>query len=218
MLSGIERLLAADGIALIEVQYLPDFLVNNAFDLVYHEHRHFFSLTSLRDAAARWGLHVVDACLSERQGGSLRVTLAKHPVPLLPLVEAIYKEERWLSTDMAYCGMQGRVERIRTRLCELLDREAAAGRIVAGYGAPAKATTLLSFCGIAPALSHVVDTTTAKQGRYIPGTRLEIVAPGARPHPDTYLLLAWNYMPQIVRGNRDFSGEWIVPIPAPVIV
>jgi SAM-dependent methyltransferase len=218
VLAGIERLLDTDGIAIIEVRYLPDLLVNNAFDLVYHEHRNFFSLASLRAATAPWGLHVIDARLTGRQGGSLRVTISRQPVSVAPAVEAIERSEHWLSADDAYAGLQGHAERIRARLCELLDHEAAAGRTVAGYGAPAKATTLMNYCGIAPMLTHVIDTTTAKQHRYIPGTGLEIVAPGARPHPDTYLLLAWNYLSQIVRGNRDFKGGWIVPIPTPIVL
>src|SRR5512139_3351030 len=108
--------------------------------------------------------------------------------------------------------MQGRAERIRDRLLELLDEQAGT---VAGYGAPAKATTLLNFCGItAVDLDFVVDTTAAKQGRHIPGTGIPIVAPNAAPDADVFLLLAWNYQRQIVRGNP--GREWIVPIPAPV--
>src|SRR6266702_4409800 len=51
VLAGIAYALVDDGVAFIEVQYLPDMLVNNAFDLVYHEHRNFFSLTSIWKAA-----------------------------------------------------------------------------------------------------------------------------------------------------------------------
>jgi SAM-dependent methyltransferase len=213
VLAGIKTLLAPDGIAMVEVQYLPDLLVNNAFDLVYHEHRNFFSLSALEHAAGRWDLHVVDAELTDRQGGSLRVTLSRQPKGN-PRVDAIRASEGWLGSFGAYEGMQGRAERIRFRLLELLD---AAPGSVGGYGAPAKATTLLSFCGITRTdLEFVVDTTPAKQGRYIPGTGIPIVAPAAAPAVGTFLLLAWNYAPQIMRNNP--GREWIVPIPAPVVL
>lgn len=217
VLAGIRALLAHDGIAMVEVQYLPDLLVNNAFDLVYHEHRNFFSLSSLEQAALRHGLYIADAALTDRQGGSLRVTLTTTARPSAA-VDAIRASERWLNSWGAYDGVQGRVDRIRTRLIDLVVGETLAGRTVAGYGAPAKATTLLNYCGLdALHLTHCVDTTAAKQGRHIPGTGIPIVAPAdVQQQPDTYLLLAWNYAGPIMRHNP--GPRWIVPIPAPVLL
>ena len=217
VLAGMSLLLASDGHAVVEVQYLPDLLINNAFDLVYHEHRNFFSLTTLERAALRHGLHVVDAHLTDRQGGSLRVVLSKKSAPI-DVVGGLRESETWLETFSAYDGMQGRAERIRARLLGLIDDERALGSRVVGYGAPAKATTLLNFCGLGREhIVFVTDTTPAKQGRYIPGVGIEIRAPESidRNEVDTFLLLAWNYLPQIVR-QQGFTGRWIVPIPVPI--
>lgn len=223
MLAGIGVLLADDGIAMIEVQYLPDLLVNNAFDLVYHEHRNFFSVGSLAAAAAPWGLHLVDAELTDRQGGSLRATFARRG-EMSGRATWIRQQEHWLDNLGAYDGMQGRAERVRARLWDVVMAEKTTGRRVAGYGAPAKATTLLNFCDLDRGmLTHVVDTTEAKQGRHIPGTGLRIVAPDATDvePPDTLLLLSWNYASTIVRREREFldrGGRWILPIPAPEVI
>ena len=215
VLAGIRHLLHPDGVAMVEVQYLPDLLVNNAFDLVYHEHRNFFSLSSLEQAALRHDLHVVDARLTDRQGGSLRVTLSRR-ADHNPAVDRLRHSERWLNSWSAYEGMQGRVERIRARLLDLLDVEVRAGRTLACYGAPAKATTLFAYCGIdVNVLPFAVDTTAAKQGRYIPGARIPIVAPdvfGA----DVFLLASWNYAATIMRNNP--GHRWVVPIPAPQVL
>lgn len=217
VLAGIRALLAPDGVAMVEVQYLPDLLVNNAFDLVYHEHRNFFSLSSLEQAAQRHGLFVADAQLTDRQGGSLRVTLTTNPIPSAR-VDAIRASERWLQSWGAYEGMQGRVERIRTRLVDLIAAERAADRIVAGCGAPAKATTLLNFCGLTRnELRLVTDTTPAKRGRHIPGTGIPILAPvEVTGGVDTYVCLAWNYTRTMIRNNP--RPRWIVPIPAPMLL
>jgi SAM-dependent methyltransferase len=212
VLAGISALLHPDGIAMVEVQYLPDLLVNNAFDLVYHEHRNFFSLSSLEQAALRHGLHVADAELTDRQGGSLRVTLSHHATHS-PTADRIRHSERWLNSWSAYEGMQGRVERIRTRLWDAITDQG----VVGGYGAPAKATTLLNYCGItARELAYVVDSTPAKQGRYIPGTGIPIVPEGNSGRPDVWLLLSWNYARQIIANNP--GQRWIVPIPAPMVL
>ncbi len=227
VLAGIAYALVDDGVAFIEVQYLPDMLVNNAFDLVYHEHRNFFSLTSIWKAARAHGLYVVDAQLTSRQGGSLRVTLRHDTQMQRPhdRLRELRASEWWLTTrDLAaYLGVQGRVERVRTRLLNEIHKLPG---VLAGYGAPAKATTLLNFCGIdGTTLDYVVDSTPAKQGRFIPGTGILIVAPTdwlERPPPDTYLLLSWNYAREIIRqsepGFGEGCGRWLVPIPAPMML
>jgi SAM-dependent methyltransferase len=217
VLAGVAHVLAPNGLAFVEVQYLPDLLVNNAFDLVYHEHRNFFSLTSLEYALWRHDLRVLDAQLTDRQGGSLRVTVGhRDRAPLTSAgylnVEHLRLSEEWLSSFGAYEGMQGRAERIRERLLDMLtDRQ---DRVVALYGAPAKATTLLNFCGLTYAdLPFCWDTTAAKQGRHIPGTGIEIRAPWQGARPDVFLLASWNYARSIIRGHPGF--DWIMPFPAP---
>lgn len=221
--AGIDELLTFSGTAYVEVQYFPDLLLNNAFDLVYHEHRNFFTLTSLHAAARMHNLYVNDAELTDRQGGSLRVKLSRHAGASERAV-ALRNSESWLTDTNVYAGLQGRAERLRTRLVQLLENEYSSHRIVVGYGAPAKATTLLNFCGIdTKRMSFVIDTTEAKQRRYIPGTRLLIYSPEdvAEEHVDTYLLLAWNYQREIMRNEQQFTidgGRWIVPVPTPVLL
>lgn len=223
VLEGISVLLSADGVAMIEVQYLPDLLVNNAFDLVYHEHRNFFSLSSLEKAAMRHGLYVSDVELTDRQGGSLRATLTRGRKST-PLVDSVRASESWLRGTGAYEGLQGRAERIRTRLRDLVFSDIDRGKLVAGFGAPAKATTLLNFCGMDRNwLSFVVDSTPAKQGRYIPGTGIPILSyqDVNLADVDTFVLLAWNYARQIMAANPGHSsrgGSWIIPEPAPIVL
>jgi novobiocin biosynthesis protein NovU/D-mycarose 3-C-methyltransferase len=211
VLAGIAHLLRDNGIAMVEVQYLPDMLVNNAFDLVYHEHRNFFSLSSLESAAATHGLRVHDVELTDRQGGSLRVALSRQLSPTSRVFK-VRMSEQWLNDFSAYAGMQGRAERIRTRLQDLVIGD------VAAYGAPAKLTTLVAFCGFDVEHLHwCVDTTPAKQGRFIPGTHIEIYPPGEPDVPrDGFLLAAHNYAAPIMAANP--GNRWILPIPAPVLI
>lgn len=216
-LAGVRHLLTDDGRAMIEVQYVGDLLLNSAFDLVYHEHRNFFSVTSLAAAAARYGLILREHVTTDRQGGSIRALFtpgrpAPAPAPSL--------SERWLTNLSAYRGMQGRAERIKERLQACLSE--FRGGVVAGYGAPAKLTTMAAFCNLDAAdIAWISDTTTAKQGRYLPGTSIPIVAPGTYEDPDAYCLFSWNYAGAIMRKERKFTeagGKWIIPIPAPVIL
>lgn len=220
MLAGIAHLMDDESVAWVEVQYLPDLLVNNAFDLAYHEHRNFFSLTSLEAAAIRHGLFAIDAQLTDRQGGSLRVALGRsyQLASRADRVNRLLNSEFWLDSFGAYEGMQGRAERIRDRLVHIIDREP---KPIAVYGAPAKATTLLNFCGLTSfELEWCVDSTPAKQGRYIPGTGIPIHIPPpdpwGQPPPGAYLLAAWNYAGVIIANNP--GNRWILPLPAPVLL
>lgn len=224
LFTGISYLLADDGVAVVESQYVGDLLTGNMFDHVYHEHRVFYSLTSMMLVAGQHDLVPVDVELVEPQGGSVQVTFARGRAgaKASPRVEALVDREKWLRRSETYAGFQGRVDRIRDRLLELLDAERSAGRRIAGYAAAAKSTTLLNYCGVGPAyLDYVVDTTPYKIGRLTPGTHVSVVAPGDEPEPDTYLLLAWNYLGPVLRREREFTasgGRWVVPIPAPVLL
>jgi len=138
MLAGISLLLDDDGVAYVEVQYLPDLLLHNAIDVVYHEHRNFFSLHSLAAAADMHGLHVNTVQFTSRQAGSIRVTMSHRPGAPGVVTRAL-EAEAWLAKPGALTGLQGRAERLRDRLRDILNTMPDA--VVAGYGAPAKATT-----------------------------------------------------------------------------
>jgi SAM-dependent methyltransferase len=233
-LEGVRYALQPDGVAIFEVQYLPDLLLGNAFDLVYHEHRSFFSLTALRALFASHGLTVCDVKQHEMQGGSIRV-VARHAGPHVHpehSVNHLLRAEAWLGTSGTtnpFSGVQGRVNRIRDRLRTLLAREGS--RTVVGYAASAKATTLLSFVGLdVDRIAYMVDTTPVKWGRYMPGTSIPILDPteaaetatiGGLRRPDTYLLTVGNYLPATLRREAAFlaaGGRIISPLPVPTII
>jgi hypothetical protein len=138
----------------------------------------------------------------------------------------------WLAREQAaglgeaatYDAFRERVGRNREALVWLLKERRAAGRRIAGYGAPAKAATLLGYCGIGPELlDFVADRSPLKHGRTVPGTRVPIV-PVERieeSRPDDLLVLAWNLLDEIVEqqsAHRRRGGAFIVPIPEPRVL
>lgn len=222
-LLGVSLLLDREGVAVIEFQYFPDLFFGNEWDHVYHEHRSFFSLTTVATMASRAGLTVVDAVNSPRQGGSLRVTLKLSPATPHHRVEAMLARELRMSlgSPVTYANWQARVEYTRDRVRELIWEYVAQGKTVWGYGASAKSSTLLNYCGLDPTyLKAVEDTTPYKIGCYTPGTHIPIVSP-SEEKPDAYLLLVWNYLEGVIRRERRYmeqGGHFIVPIPHPVVL
>lgn len=221
LFGGIADLLGPDGIAVVEVQYLGDLLLGNQFDHVYHEHRWFFGVGSLSRVLSRHDLRIDQVHRIPSQGGSIRVVCRKaHPGERPPLRRPSEQtlEDSWAS----YQAMQARVDYLRDVLLQLLDAELDAGRRVAGYGATAKSTTLLNYCGIGPdRLEYVEDLTPYKQGRVTPGTHVPIRGSKDAATPDTYLLLAWNYLPGILKREQPFlahGGRLLVPVPVPTLL
>lgn len=206
-LHGIKAMLAPDGVAIIEAQNVQDLIFGNMFDHVYHEHRFYFSADTLYRAVRHAGLFPVAVERTPMQSGSIRMTVQK-------TADTWWTGEACRLTS-CIVNLQARADYLRDRLIDALVQEANLG-VVAGWAASAKSATLLNFCGIGPDLvRYIVDTTPAKIGRYAPGTHIPIVGPDA-PDPDTFLLLAHNYISRI--RHDPFKGRWLVPIPNPVVL
>ncbi|GAA2711040.1 methyltransferase domain-containing protein [Micromonospora olivasterospora] len=222
VLAGVDTLLTADGVFVFEEPYLGTIVERTAFDQIYDEHVFYFTVRSVRELARRFGFELVDVAPTPLHGGELRYTLARpgrrRPSPAV---------EQWLdrerATGLAHPRTVERfaeaVRRVRTDLVATLERLAAEGRRVVGYGAPGKSTTVTNYCGIGPALlPFICDSTPAKQGRVVPGARIPIAPPEAfrAPYPDFALLFAWNHAEEIMAKERDFAergGRWIVYVP-----
>jgi SAM-dependent methyltransferase len=218
-LDGVRVMLARDGVAAIEFQDFAALAAGCQFDHVYHEHRFFYSLASFSRMAARCGLELFDFDRSLVQGGSIRAYLRRGTYQ--STVAAVVTDP-WLEHAGVYKAMQGRAEFARERIRSLVSLELDEGRVIAGYGATAKACTLLNFCDLGPSqVRWVGDTTAGKIGRFVPGTGIPIQAFGEDRPPDTYLLTAWSYFSSVVRREAEFlrgGGKFILPGAVPVIL
>lgn len=212
---GLRILLADDGVLSVEVQDVGALLLGNGFDLVYHEHRFFFSVETLGHVLASHGLFMTSATRTTAQGGSIRATFGS--------TGRVWADDAWLRSLDTYSGFAGRVAALSDRLSALVRQEREDGRRVIGYGAPAKSCTLLNFCGLgADSIDVIHDATPAKDGRFAPGTGIPITTDSLPAGENvTALLLSHNYLPGILRRERRFideTGRFIVPLPVPVVI
>ena len=124
-----------------------------------------------------------------------------------------------LKTPDAYRMLQGQADRIRDELRVFLEEARSAGRSVAAYGAAAKGNTLLNYAGIGSDLiEFVADRNPAKQGKYLPGSHIEIVPEGrlASARPDYVLVLPWNLLPEVedqLSYVKEWSGALVTAVP-----
>jgi len=207
--AGFAMLLKAGGVATFEFPHLVQLMDHGQFDTIYHEHFSYLSLTAVRSIFARAGLQLFDVQELPTHGGSLRVFVQRIDAPNHPLSESVdamlrHETEVGIRTKSYYGGLQARAERIRDQLIQFLRQAKAEGCSVIGYGAAAKGNTLLNFAGVGSDLVRcIVDLNPAKQGMFMPGSRIPIVGRDIldRENPDYLLVLPWNILSEVRQQN-----------------
>lgn len=225
--AGVATLLKPAGAAVFEFPYLKDLLDDAEFDTIYHEHQCYFSLKAVQTVFKKHGLEVSDVQHEDIHGGSLRVWFSRRgsrPVSRA-VTDLLAAEQAWgVETEAPYTTLAASVQKLRSKLIELLDSIKAGGQRVAAYGAAAKGVTLTSYCGIGRQyLDYVVDRSPHKQGLRFPVDGLPIFAPEKliEDKPDYTLLLTWNFADEILAQQAEYralGGRFIVPVPEPKIV
>jgi SAM-dependent methyltransferase len=221
---GIAIMLVEDGVAEIEVPYVRDLIDDLEFDTIYHEHLCYFSITALDTLFRRHGLSVERVQRLPIHGGSIRLTVSRHPNAGSVGAYLEQEEADGLNGIDYYRAFAGRVAELRGALRAKLVKLRSEGRRVAAYGAAAKGTVLLNASGIGSDLiDFVADKSPHKQGKFMPGVGIPIVPPEwlLQESPEYVLLLVWNLKDEIVREQRaylDAGGRFIIPIPVPTEV
>ncbi len=209
---GVKIVLKQGGTLVIEVASFEDMVIKGQIDAVYHEHYYYFTQSSLVDILRDAGLTVVRVSSDPAQGGSTRI-IAMHPI-VRSRIRVRMIPARHLST------LPQRVKQHRKTLLSLI--RAYRGKTLIGFGAPAKAVTLLNWIGAGKEdISFIVDSTPIKHGRVIPGTTIPVYAEShiRNTQVDAIIILAWNYRDEIVSKISHLIGRKIpVIVPFPSLV
>ncbi|CUW38103.1 SAM-dependent methyltransferase [Magnetospirillum sp. XM-1] len=228
VVDGVRGLLSPSGVFVFEVSYLVDVFENTLFDTIYHEHLDYHSVGPLIRFFAAKGMELVEAIRVGSHGGSLRgiaqLKGGPHKVGA-SVAEAVALEEK-LGLDKAatLSKFAADIEALGAELNALLKTLKAQGKRIGGFGAPAKATTLMYHFGIGPELiDFIIDDSPLKQGLYSPGMHIPVVssADGFAKKPDYLVILAWNFAQAIIGKNAAFrtgGGKFIIPIPKVEVV
>jgi SAM-dependent methyltransferase len=220
---GLKAALKPGGTLTLEFPHLMQLIENVQFDTIYHEHFSYLSVYSVSRILQNAGLRVLDVEELSTHGGSLRVFACHFDDERrsTSAVECLLQREDYAGLrDMAtYKEFQLKVNRIKNELLVFLIEQKRLGKTVAGFGAAAKGSTLLNFAGINPdLLPFISDSSTSKQGKFMPGSHIPILSPAAvdDQRPDFLFILPWNIRDEIISANshiRQWGGQFVTAIP-----
>lgn len=221
--AGFALLLKPAGVATFEFPHLLQMVRQCQFDTAYHEHYSYLSLGTVSRIFAANGLQVFDVERLPTHGGSLRVYARRSDAAGVASshVARLLDDERQagMTGPDFYAGFQREAVRIKHELLDFLLQARREGLRVAAYGAAAKGNTLLNFAGVrADLLPYVVDLNPAKQGRYLPGSRIPVVdeARLKAERPERVLVLPWNLRDEItgqLEYIRTWGGRFVTAVP-----
>jgi len=223
--AGFALLLKEDGQATFEFPHLLRLVAGNQFDTIYHEHYSYLSLSAVTRIFSANGLAVFDVEEHPTHGGSLRVFAQRSDTGKRQrngrVDELLQREQHsGMLADDFYARFQQAAEGVKDAFLAFLLDAKKRGKSVAAYGAAAKGNTLMNFAGLRPDLiEFVVDRNPAKQGRYLPGSRIPIFAEAhlRERRPDYVVILPWNLRQEVVAQLayiRDWGGRFVTAVPA----
>jgi hypothetical protein len=222
--AGFRHVLKPEGVLTFEFPHLLNLIEQVQFDTIYHEHFSYLSLLAVEAVLQAGGLRPFDVELLPTHGGSLRLFCCHAGAGFQDTAALAALREREAAAGLdqiaTYEGFTPRVEAVRASFLDFLRTAQAEGRRVAAYGAAAKGNTFLNYCGVtAPQIVAAFDANPVKQGRYLPGSHVPVLAPDAAGDvsPDYLLILPWNLQAEIrqqLAYIADWGGRFVVASPA----
>jgi hypothetical protein len=224
VIRGIKLALKDDGVFVVQFMYAGTMVEKLNFDGIYHEHLCYYTLKSLNNLLKPYGFNIFDAYYSEIHSGSVIAKVSKS--------DLIVKTERYkemIKTDSKYSKdsflefaktVEGKRDNLKNLLTKI--KEGTPEVKIYAYGAPAKGNTLLNYFNIDNQLvDKCVEVNDLKIGLYLPNTHIQIIRESSEDVPDYYLLLAHNFVDEIIERNKeliDNGVKFIIPFPEVKII
>jgi nucleoside-diphosphate-sugar epimerase/AraC-like DNA-binding protein len=212
MTETISMLLNKNGTFIIEVQYLLNTLKDLSFDNIYHEHVNYWSVTTLKKYLSKFNLQIYKVEKINTHGGSIRVFINKNNSRKINNSVKIFvgaEKKYGIHKFKTFENFQKKVENLKGNFLKNINKMSEKDSL-AGYGAPAKASTMLNFFGITNQIKFIIDDNKLKNKKYIPGTEIKILNKENIPfNPDKIIVFAWNFYKEIKKNNKNICSNFV---------
>ena len=217
----LKKLMHDKSIIIFEVSYLLDVIKKKLFDTIYHEHLDYHSIEPLVSFFKKIDLKIIDLKKISTHGGSIRVYIAKNSTVRLAKTKKIYtfiknEKKNGVNKESTIVKMFNKLEVEKFKLENFFQK--IKGNVVYGYGAPAKAVTLINYFNLNEEnINLIIDDSKLKQNKYIPGSKIIITNSRilySKP-PKYIIILAWNIYKDILAKLKNFKNIGYIVIPLP---
>ena len=221
---GISKILDQNGAFIFEVHNSKNIILNNQFDMIYHEHVLYYTLTSIKNLLNQFDLKIFDIKFVPTHGGSMRIYSThklNYKFKTLDKVKEVLRSENNnnLNKLSKYYRFNREVLLLKTKIHNYIKTLKDKGLKISGYGASGRANTVLQFCGISSYIDFMIDDSSFKQGNYTPGTHLKIYSSKVlqkKNKPDIVIIFAWSFAKEIKSKNKVFlqnGGKFLAILP-----
>jgi SAM-dependent methyltransferase len=223
VVENVKKLLKKDGVYVIEFQYLVNTIEDMTFDNIYHEHVSYYSLTSISYFFKKHGMKIFRADKVSSHGGSLRIFVkndeGNHEMDKSVQDTLDYEKKIGIDAIELYENFANKVNGIKEKLVSTVKDLKKQGKVIAGFGAPAKGNTMLNFCQLGKEdIDYIVDENPLKVGLFTPGTHIPVESMKMldEKKPDYIIILAWNFADEILQKTKKYAEhgvKFIIALP-----
>jgi hypothetical protein len=197
----------------IENPSLANILREMQFDTIYHEHYSYLSASSVAKVSQKNGLQLFKVEELSIHGGSNRYWLRSlsESGPIDLSVNTFFQSEKATGLFKAgeWVNYSVKVSKILVDFRDWLSERSEAGMRIYGYGAAAKASTILNSIDLElGSISAIADASLEKQNRFMPPHGIGIISPEELfvEKPTDVVIFPWNIKSEIanyLRSNLD---------------
>jgi len=224
---AISNSLNQNGIFILEDPSLLEVLKKTSYDQFYDEHAYVFSITALKNITMKSGLEIFNIEKLKTHGGSNRVYFKKKntKIKISKNVFNHLKNEKnyGIGKLETYQKFALKVKKSKKKLLKIFKKLKSKNKVIIGYGATYKSSTVLNYCKINQKhIKYFLDTTPTKMEKYTPGSHIPIIKYNGIPENVDYAFLgAWNFKDEIFKKEKKFirrGGKFITHVPFPKIL
>ena len=225
---NIAKILSDNGTLIVEEPSLLETIKKNSYDQFYNEHIYVFSTIALQNILKKNDLEIYDVENIKVHGGSNRYYIKKIKNKNIKISQSFKKnftlEKKFgLHKFSCYKNFSKKVKDSKIKLIELFEKLKRNNKRIVGYGASAKAVTIINYCNLKENyFDYFYDTTKKKIGKFLPGTKIKVLKYQKLKNNKIYVFLgAWNFYKEILKKENFFyvnSGKFITHIPYPRII
>lgn len=217
---GVKSLLTEDGMWVLEFPYWLHDMETKQFDQVYHEHMYYYLVTPLTMLMQKHGLQVIEISPQNIHGGTLRLFITHQDSTFYKIDNTVqeYLNRESKITVEYYEQWNALIQDHLAGCRAILEGLKRAGKTLVGFAASAKGCIFLNSIGITDEiLDSIIDDTDIKQGKFIPGTGIQVKSRAEVDFAgiDFILILSHNFSEYIIRSLKDegYEGQFITCLP-----